>query len=404
MLTWILVFLVTWPIAGDTFVARNNLHGTTVDNTGYSVLNLDLISYARPDHSTCFERGFHRSYHAGIDIYHKDGTAGKDALAVEAGTVAAVDDTGGLNAVILALSGGRYAVYFHIERIVNPGEVVIEGQSLGAVVAFTHDGRFPRFRPDGDDSHLHFEIRDFLDGSSLFPDWPRCPPLPVGIGYTYPELPGNFGYLRPIDGMNPIFLPLVMSDDGPVVSDQGSIPNPGFDSPLPKAVLCDLANGNFDSSTAGPNGIDPAPWIQIKTAEPPVYGMVTTSANSGPYAALLGALAPATAYEIVDEELVQSFVLNGRVSTIRVTAKLQRGDTVDADDWFAVQLKDADTQAVLTERMIDLATVGTSWTDYSTIFGVGARSGVLSISWNHVSDQDSDNSQLRVDDVAITCS
>lgn len=131
--------------------------------------------------------------------------------------------------------------------------------------------------------------------------------------------------------------------------------------------------------------------------------MITLTSNSAPYAVLLDALSSATSYLIMDEELVQTFSIQGVVRTLIVTAKLQRSEVVDADDWFSIQFKDAGSQGVIAEKKIDVATVGTSWSNYTTIFTLAGRRGALSLSFNHVSDQDDQNTQLRIDDVSVTC-
>lgn len=58
----------TWPIDGG-IILSNNLHGTTLENTDYDVKNLDLVNSSRSDRTTCFGVGWHRLYHAGVDLY-----------------------------------------------------------------------------------------------------------------------------------------------------------------------------------------------------------------------------------------------------------------------------------------------------------------------------------------------
>ena len=131
--------------------------------------------------------------------------------------------------------------------------------------------------------------------------------------------------------------------------------------------------------------------------------MVTLTSNSAPYAVLLGALTPATSYLIRDEELVRTFSIQGVVRTLIVTAQLQRSEVVDTEDWFSIQLKDAGSQGVIAEKQIDVATVRTSWSNCTTILTLAGRRDALSLSFNHVGDQNDQNTQLRIDDVSVTC-
>ena len=80
-----------------------------------------------------------------------------------------------------------------------------------------YDGLYPQYHPEGYDSHLHFEIRYFEDGTHIYE--PQCSGYPPGRGYTYPDHPDDFpvtgGYTDPTNflisqGLGG-FLPLVVN-------------------------------------------------------------------------------------------------------------------------------------------------------------------------------------------------
>jgi murein DD-endopeptidase MepM/ murein hydrolase activator NlpD len=79
---------------------------------------------------------------------------------------------------------------------VRPGQPVSRGQ----VIARIHD--------QGLNSHLHWEIRNFMDGTTLFPTGTAgargtCNGHVVGVGYTWDDEPRRanpvfYGYTDPI--------------------------------------------------------------------------------------------------------------------------------------------------------------------------------------------------------------
>jgi hypothetical protein len=65
-----------------------------------------------------------------------------------------------------------------------------------------YTGRYPELHPSGDGSHLHFEVRRFLNAHNIYDAAPDCNGLVAGRGYTHPERPDDFpaagkGYLDP---------------------------------------------------------------------------------------------------------------------------------------------------------------------------------------------------------------
>jgi murein DD-endopeptidase MepM/ murein hydrolase activator NlpD len=86
-------------------------------------------------------------------------------------------------------------MYAHLDDSsleVQAGQVVSRGQRLGAVLYQDYTGRYPELHPSGDDSHLHYELRDFYNGRNIYSAYPGCNGLIPGRGYTYPENPDDF--------------------------------------------------------------------------------------------------------------------------------------------------------------------------------------------------------------------
>jgi murein DD-endopeptidase MepM/ murein hydrolase activator NlpD len=180
--------------------------GQLIEDTNYGAQNPDLQG------NTCFGVAWEKLYHSGQDLYRTDGsTAGAEISAVADGTVVYANprlNYPGLVVIIEhALPAGEklYSVYAHIDDnslAVEAGQQVRRGQRLGTVMYQAYSGRFPQRHPDGDDSHLHFELRRFPDGRAIYRDYPACNGLVAGRGYTYPQKPDDFpltgaGYVDP---------------------------------------------------------------------------------------------------------------------------------------------------------------------------------------------------------------
>jgi len=154
---------------------------------------------------------FSRLYHAGVDLFAVD-DAGKIAWgqaahapvhAVADGVVIAVLDAGAEGQIVIAehwLADGSavYSVYWHVDHVqVQPGQPVTRGQIVAVVLGM------------GLNSHLHWEMRTFRDGSGLFPSGSagargRCNGYLAGVGYTWDDDPARahpdaYGYLDPLD-------------------------------------------------------------------------------------------------------------------------------------------------------------------------------------------------------------
>ena len=152
---------------------------------------------------------FDQLYHAGEDWFAYDASgqvvggqgAGATVSAIAAGRVTWTQSLGREGNVLilehLLLEGDRvWSVYWHVAEVqVSVGEAVTLGQPLGRV----HDRGF--------NSHLHWEIRTFADGSMLFPSDSAggrgtCNGYAMGVGYTWDDVltrayPEAWGYLSP---------------------------------------------------------------------------------------------------------------------------------------------------------------------------------------------------------------
>jgi len=153
---------------------------------------------------------FSRLYHAGIDLVALDGAgravwgqvANAPVHAVADGVVIFTQDAGSDGHIIItehwpADGDPIYSVYWHVDQVqVAIGQPVTRGQVI-AVVA-----------DRGSNSHLHWEMRRFADGSSLFPPGTAgargtCNGRFAGVGYTWDDDPAQahpdvFGYLDPV--------------------------------------------------------------------------------------------------------------------------------------------------------------------------------------------------------------
>ncbi len=195
------------PPAATTFQMPFNIpvttlygeqYGVAVSNTAYGVRNLGL-----EHRRTCFGVDWPRLLHAGIDWFRSDGQyqISTDVLAVADGVVDWYDPAynnypGKVVIVRHRLADGRevYSMYAHLGPDVSvvPGQIVFRGQRIGSLLY------------QGDNTHLHFELRYFLDGRNIYGAYTNCnsPTLVAGRGYTYRIHPDDFpvpgaGYVDP---------------------------------------------------------------------------------------------------------------------------------------------------------------------------------------------------------------
>lgn len=178
--------------------------GQLVENTDFGANNPDISN----NYSTCFGQTWNILYHAGIDYYDvrqdaniagAGGIGGRPVYSIANGTI--VTHTNDLypgRAIVIQhqnpTGGTFFAVYMHLNEltvsapIVTPGSAgvpVSRGTLLGYVRQLNYAGSQPQYHANADDSHLHFEIRNFGDPANI-----PCPGLGwPGAGYRYPIYP-----------------------------------------------------------------------------------------------------------------------------------------------------------------------------------------------------------------------
>ena len=187
------------------------LTGPLPVDTRYGVQNP-----AQGTRSNCFRDSsggsvpFSQLYHAGVDLFALDdagqvvwgGAKHAPVHAVADGVLVFVLDAGSDGHIVaiehlLADGSGVTSVYWHVDHVqVQEGQPVARGQAIAVV--------YDR----GLNSHLHWEMRAFRDGSRLFPAGTAgargtCNGHLAGVGYTWDDdsaraHPDTYGYLDPI--------------------------------------------------------------------------------------------------------------------------------------------------------------------------------------------------------------
>jgi hypothetical protein len=184
---------------------------SAANDTRYGVQNP-----AWGDHSNCFRDvhgdgvPFRQLYHAGVDLFALNDagqasgplSAGAAVYAVADGVVFLVQDAGSSGHIVIVahrLPGDEriYSAYWHVEQVqVRVGQRVARGQ----VIARIYD--------QGYNSHLHWEMQTFGDGSAMFSPGTAgargtCNGRIPGVGYTWDDdpvraHPSYYGYRDPI--------------------------------------------------------------------------------------------------------------------------------------------------------------------------------------------------------------
>jgi murein DD-endopeptidase MepM/ murein hydrolase activator NlpD len=306
-------------------------------DTRYGVRNLALPGTPRK----CFNVTWPRMLHSGMDLYRADGIdpTGLTVYAVADGQVAFYDlgyasYPGRVVIVGHLLNNGRtlYSMYAHLGSVwVSQGQPVSIGQPIGTIL----------YQPG--DSHLHFELRWFLDGHGIYPWDTSCNGVAsfyYGRGYTYLIHPDNFpapdaGYVNPDAFIQahggPALTPIGLPDPyTPTMSLSPSkldlaparintdtltytISLPLIAYAVPRLQpACEegqelLTNGGFED---GPGS---APWVQVRNGS---SDLISASTHySGAYGLYLGGRNTA------DEEALQSFVVPYYTDGLTVTFK-----------------------------------------------------------------------------------
>lgn len=225
---------------GVQYGARVNYDGELlIEDTEYGVVNPDMWG------NNCFNQIWGEDLiHSGIDLYRTDGltTAGAEVTAIADGTVIWYSENfpGGVIIIEhnLPPDGQQkiYSLYGHLDAsYVSEGDEVSRGQVIGTVVYDDWEGYYT---PSHDDSHLHFEIRTFADGSNIYSNYPVCNRYFPGRGYTYPEHPNDFPnqdehYVDPLAYINSknttLYMPFFIKQTENCVDGKSLIKNNGFE-------------------------------------------------------------------------------------------------------------------------------------------------------------------------------
>lgn len=342
------------PATADQFQSPFNLPSTTqyetqwdiiTSDTRYGIRNLALPGTPRK----CFNVTWPRMLHSGMDLYRADNVdaTGLTVYAVADGQVAFYDSAyasypGRVVIVSHVLEDGHtiYSMYAHLGSVaVYQGQLVARGQPIGTIL----------YQPG--DSHLHFEMRWFLDGHNIYPANTSCNSVPsfyYGRGYTYLIHPDTFpssnGYvnpdafiqahggspLTPIGLPEPYAPPLSLGTPigpgktaaGTVISSAASplTATESYTVALPLIVknyprlepACAegqnlLANSGFEGGPAS------APWVQVRNSTSELIG--SSRPYAGAYSLFLGGRNTA------DEEALQAFVVPYYTEGLTVTFK-----------------------------------------------------------------------------------
>jgi len=204
--------------------------GKQIEDTSYGARNPDMGG------GTCFGVDWSRIFHAGEDLYAGGADSNKSTQNAEVRAVAdgivkfapSAFNYPGLVVIIehtLRTGEKIYSLYAHLKGPLNvkSGQKVSRGQVLGRVMYLPYNGNYPQYHASRDDSHLHFEIRQFLSGAAIY-RYPygycnQASNLP-GVGYTYPTGPDQFPsssqhYLDPpkfiVTHQRHLYMPLILN-------------------------------------------------------------------------------------------------------------------------------------------------------------------------------------------------
>lgn len=173
-----------------------------IANTFRFPLDSDSLSFIYAVHplwwdgdSPCYQTAYKNLYHAGEDWANTPGT---EVKAVANGVVAiyqpGYNTYPGRVVVIEHELPDRnivYSMYGHLDEVyVYQDQNVYKGKTIGTILYWPGDP---------DNSHVHWEMRYFPDGSNL------CPYRKSGYygpGYTYPDHPDSYGYTNPSNFVN----------------------------------------------------------------------------------------------------------------------------------------------------------------------------------------------------------
>lgn len=220
--------------------------GTRLEWLDYGIRNLDQWRIK------CYGVDWTRMIHTGEDWYRDDylsaNTAGTPVYAVADGVVERHDPgisyPGNVVLIRHRLPDGRsiYSMYGHVTNVrVTQGQQVARGQQIATVFNQGYVGRTPNRHPSWD-SHLHFEMRWFRDGTNIYVpstnaygyNYPACTYAYPGRGYTYIVHPDDYPYPSQgyVDGSD--FIAARLNEPAGCTPSQ-LVQNGGFEAGLPGA-------------------------------------------------------------------------------------------------------------------------------------------------------------------------
>ena len=216
--------------------------GTHMEWLDYGIRNFDQWRIR------CYGVDWSRMIHTGEDWYRNDyltaNTAGAPVYAIADGVVArhstGISYPGNVVIIRHRLANGRdiYSMYGHVTNVsVVQGELVKHGQQIATVFSQGYTGRATRLHPTWD-SHIHFEMRYFLDGTNIYVpgtnaygyNYPGCTYAYPGRGYTYIIHPDAYPYPNQgyVDGSDFIAAHLA-GDNGGSCTPLGLLSNGNFE-------------------------------------------------------------------------------------------------------------------------------------------------------------------------------
>lgn len=381
----------TYPMHSAAGVVYGIPTGIVISDThmewlGYAIRNLDQWRVK------CYGVDWSRMLHAGEDWYRLDGanTAGAPVYAVADGVVAkhnpGISYPGNVVVIRHRLPDGRniYSMYGHVTNVqVVEGQMVSRGQQIATVLSQGYTGRTASQHPSYD-SHLHFEMRWFPDGTNIYVpgtnaygyNYPACAYAYPGRGYTYRIHPDDYpypaaGYVGPTE-----FIAARLDE-----------PPPGCQ---PDELI---VNGDFE------NGLPGAPWVATNSQgrdDPLIY-------KSRPHSGLWGAWLGNVVNYI--DTLAQTVTLPSEAGQLTLTFWRQVRSNEPAgngDDTLTVRLTGPDEADIAPPWVLTSATARNVWVKETLVFNLSSYYGAtarLSFTGNN----DGDNvSSFFIDDVSLT--
>ena len=379
----------TYPLRSTSSVAYGIptgivINGTHMEWLGYGIRNLDQWRIK------CYGVDWTRMIHTGEDWYRLDGanTAGTPVYAVADGVVArhnpGISYPGNVVMIRHRLPDGRdiYSMYGHVANVsVVQGQVVRRGQQIATVIGQSYVGRTPSQHPSND-SHLHFEMRTFLDGTNIYVpatnaygyNYPACTYAYPGRGYTYIIHPDDYpypdaGYINPSE-----FIKARLGEPPPVCT------------PVELVV-----NGNFEKGVPG------APWMATNSSnrnDPLIY---KTRRHAGAWGGWLGNVVNYT------DTLAQQVNVPAGSTTLTLTFWRQARSAEpagNADDRMVALLSTPGGQVIGSPLVLTSATTRNAWVKETVTLSLAGYTGPATLSFTGFNDGNKASS-FFIDDVSL---